>query len=188
MVRTVRRLRAESVRFLLIDMQERLLPHIDGCDEIRNNAAKLLAAARLLDIPLFYTEQYPKGIGGTVPELLKSFPRGAARFEKTHFSCLDEPGFREFLGLGSAETVTVVCGIEAHICVLTTVMDMLDEGLGVAVISDAVGSRDSRNRDVALSSMRHAGALVMPLESVVYQLLGRAGTERFKAMLPFFRN
>lgn len=187
MSKKTRRLRAEDVCFLLVDIQEKLFGHIDGNAEIRENSLRLLAAARLLDIPFFYTEQYPKGIGGTDGELAAAFPSGAKRFEKTHFSCMDEPGFRKFLHSRHKNPVTVVWGVEAHICVEATVMDMLDEGMRAAVVSDAVGSRTSENRNTALAAMTRAGALVLSAESVVYQLLGRSGTEQFKAMLPFFK-
>ena len=187
MAKKLRRLHAGEVRFLLVDIQEKLFPHIHGNEEIRENSLRLLAAARLMDIPFFYTEQYPKGIGATDAELAKALPPGAKRFEKLHFSCMDEPGFKDFLQPLHKNIATVVWGIETHICIETTVMDMLDEGMEVAVVSDAVGSRTPENREVALEAMRRAGALVLSTESVVYQLLGKAGTEQFKAMLPFFK-
>ena len=182
-----RRLRLGAVRFLMIDIQERLLPSIHANDAVVANSRRLLAAARLLDVPVFYTEQYPKGIGVTVGELMKALPETAKRFEKTHFSCVDEPGFKDFLYDQDVQTVTVVWGTEAHICVLSTVMDMLDCGKRVAVVSDASCSRTRENRDMAMDAMRAAGALVLPTETVVYQLLGRSGTDAFKAMLPFFK-
>ncbi len=187
MTKKLRRLREGEVRFLLVDIQEKLFPHIHGHEEIRENSLRLLAAARLLDIPFFYTEQYPKGIGGTDAELMKALPSGAKRYEKMYFSCMDEPGFKDFLGPLHKNVVTVVWGIETHICIETTVMDMLDEGMQVAVVFDAVGSRKPENRETALGAMQRAGALILSTESVAYQLLGKAGTERFKAMLPFFK-
>ncbi len=186
-MKKLRRLHADEVRFLLVDIQEKLFSHIYGNEEIRKNSLRLLAAARLMDIPFFYTEQYPKGIGGTDAELMRALPPEAKRFEKVNFSCLDEPGFKDFLQPWHENIVTVVWGIEAHICVEATVMDMLDDGMPVAVVSDAVGSRTAENSAVALDAMRRAGALVLSTESVVYQLLGKAGTEPFKAMLPFFK-
>jgi nicotinamidase-related amidase len=171
----------------MIDMQEKLFPHISSHTEIGENSVRLLAAARLLDIPLKYTEQYPKGIGGTDEGIAKAIPDGAQRFEKNSFSCLDAPGFAEFCGLAATDIVTVVWGIEAHICVMSTVMDMIERDLPVAVVMDASGSRRSENRDAAFDAMRFAGALVIPTESVVYQLLEMSGTAQFKAMLPFFK-
>lgn len=185
MGKKLRRLREGEVRFLMIDIQEKLFPHISGSETIGANTQRLLALSRLMDIPFYYTEQYPKGLGGTVQEIAKSLPEGAARFEKMTFSCMEEPGFDGFFG--KSDKAAVVWGIETHICIMTTVMDMLDEGMKVAVVSDAVGSREDANRDRALLSMERAGALVLPTESVVYQLLGRSGTGDFKAMLPFFK-
>lgn len=182
-----RRLREGEVRFLMIDVQEKLLPSIEGLGEVLANSCRLLAAARLLDIPTYYTEQYPKGIGPTEASVAAALPEGAARFEKTHFSCFDEPGFEDFFRLGGDDTVTVAWGTEAHICLMTTVMDMLDRGMRTAVVCDASGSRKSANAAASMETMRAAGALVLPTESVVYQLLARSGTDRFKAMLPFFK-
>lgn len=187
MTKKLRRLRAAETRFLMIDIQEKLFPHIFGNEGIRENSQRLIAAARLLNIPLFYTEQYPKGIGATDAALKKALPPEAKSMEKMHFSCMDEPGFEDFLNGGRKNAVTVVWGIETHICVETTVMDMLDRGMRTAVVSDAVGSRTEENREIALAAMRRAGALVLSTESVVYQLLCRSGTEAFKAMLPFFK-
>lgn len=187
MRKKLRRLRKERARFLMVDIQEKLFPHISDGDEIAANSLRLLASARLMDIPFFYTEQYPKGLGETESDLIKALPENARRFEKTCFSCMEEPGFTKFLGSRGKEPVTVVWGIETHICIMSTVMDMLDEGMSVAVVSDAVGSRKREHRQTALAAMQRAGALVLPTESVVYQLLERAGTEKFKAMLPFFK-
>jgi len=187
MTKKLRRLRAGEVRFLLVDIQEKLFPHIDGHERIRENSLRLLAAARLLEIPFFYTEQYPKGIGPTDAALLDAFPQDVPRLEKLHFSCMDDPGFKDFIGGAKRSVVNVVWGIETHICIEATVMDMLDDGMPVAVVSDAVGSRNPENRDIALRAMMRAGALVLPTESVVYQLLSRSGTDQFKAMLPFFK-
>jgi nicotinamidase-related amidase len=171
----------------MIDVQEKLFPHIDGNAEIKENSLRLLAAARLLDIPLKITEQYTKGLGRTDGEIAKAIPEGTARFEKMSFSCLDAPGFSEFCGLDDTSLVTVVWGIETHICVMSTVMDLIERGLPAAVVLDASGSRRKENRDAALDAMRLAGALVIPTESVVYQLLEVSGTAQFKAMLPFFK-
>jgi nicotinamidase-related amidase len=171
----------------MIDIQEKLLPHICDHAEIRENSLRLLAAARLLDIPVVYTEQYPKGIGRTDEKIARAIPEGATRFEKMSFSCLDSPGFVDYCGLGDTSLVNVVWGIEAHICLMSTVMDMIERDLPTAVVIDASGSRRRENRDAALDAMRLAGVLAIPTESVVYQLLEISGTDMFKAMLPFFK-
>ena len=181
-----RRLRSGEVSFLMIDIQEKLFPNIENQEEINKNSQRLLAAARLLDVPFIYTEQYPKGIGHTYADLMKSLPENPVRFEKSAFSCMDEPGFSQLLD-GTGKRSFAVWGIETHICVLTTVMDMLNEGYDVAVVADACGSRTSKNRDTALSSMSENGALIVSTETAVYQLLEKSGTPQFKAMLPFFK-
>jgi nicotinamidase-related amidase len=171
----------------MIDIQKKLLPHIRGHAEIRENSLRLLAAAKLLDIPVAYTEQYSKGLGPTDEEIAMAIPDGAKRFEKMSFSCLDAPGFMDFCGFADTNLVTVLWGIEAHICLMSTVMDMIEYGLPAVVVTDASGSRRNENRDVALEAMRTAGALTIPTESVVFQLLEISGTAQFKEMLPFFK-
>lgn len=180
------RLHKEETSLLMIDVQERLLPSIDRHEEVVRNGVRLLKTAELLSLPVLYTEQYPKGIGPTEASLLAALPKGARRFEKLHFSCLEEPGFLDDFE-ATMRPVTVVFGTETHICVLSTVEDLLDRGRKIVIAADASGSRTSDNQNLALATARSCGALVLPTETVVYQLLGRSGTPDFKAMLPFFK-
>jgi nicotinamidase-related amidase len=182
----INRLRKENVALLMIDIQEKLLPVIYGKDEIVKNTVRLLKAVEVFEIPMIYTEQYPKGIGNTVPSLLEALPASATRYEKNTFSCCDEDGFSERLkGLG--RSLIVVFGIESHICVLSTVMDLLQHGIKVVVAADACGSRNPCNHNLALDEARACGASILPTESIVYQIIGRSGTQEFKTMLPFFK-
>lgn len=177
---------AENTAFLMVDIQERLMPSIDGNEAVLRNAVRLLTAAKVLKLPLIVTEQYPKGIGPTLPELNELVPAGTPRLEKTSFSCCGCAGFDEALdGLG--RSVTVVFGIETHICILSTVMDLIDRGRNVVLAADACGSRSSENHALALDAVRRGGALVVPTETVVYRMLGAAGTPEFKALLPLFK-
>ncbi len=179
-------LHRDKVRFLMIDVQERLLPAISGHDAVLGNAVRLLKTAQTLSIPLFYTEQYPKGIGPTHKELLEALPDGTRRFEKVHFSCCGEEGFDGFLN-EVPRPVTVLFGIESHICVLSTALDLAARGERVVVAADACGSRSPENHALALSAMGRSGVLPLPTETVVYRLIGRSGTPEFKAMLPLFK-
>jgi len=193
----INRLRKENAVMLMIDVQEKLLPVISGKDEIVRNTIKLLKAAEVLEIPMLYTEQYPKGLGGTVSPLLESLPAAAVRYEKNTFSCCDESGFHEKLtGLGRSLTVgaaglnpalLVVFGIESHICVLSTVMDLLSQGIKTVIAADACGSRNPCNHNLAMDEARACGASVLPIESIIYHMIGRSGTQEFKTMLPFFK-
>ena len=176
----------EETSFLMIDVQERLLPTIDGHEAVTRNAVRLLNAAGIMSMPVLYTEQYPKGIGSTLGEVLSALPEGTSRFEKTSFSCFGEPEFPEVFKT-FARSVTVVFGTETHICVLATIQDLLTRGFEVVLVADACGSRDRRNHDLALDTARSCGALVLSTETIVYQLLGRAGTPEFKAMLPIIK-
>ncbi|MDR1732051.1 MAG: hydrolase [Synergistaceae bacterium] len=180
------RLRRENTVFLMIDIQERLLPSISGAEEIVQNSVRLVKAAETMALPLLWTEQYPKGIGPTVKEISSVLPAGASPFEKTAFSCCDEPGFMEKVRTFGRPSI-VIFGIETHICILSTVMDLLKEGYGVVAVADACGSRNVRNHDIALRAVQSRGALVVPVETVVYQLLGVSGTPEFKTLLPLFK-
>ena len=180
------RLRVESTIMLMIDVQEKLLPVISGKEEIVNNSIKLLKAAEVLKIPTIYTEQYPKGIGNTISPLLESLPAGTIRHEKTTFSCCDESEFNEKLR-GFERSLIVVFGIESHICILATVMDLLLKKLRVVVAADACGSRNPCNHSLAMEEAHACGASVLPTESIIYHLLGKSGTQEFKTMLPFFK-
>jgi nicotinamidase-related amidase len=173
----------------MVDVQERLLPSISGSGAVLENGVRLLKTAAELALPVLYTEQYPKGIGATAAELssiLAALPEGARRFEKTAFSCCDEPGFPVAFQAAERE-VTVMFGIESHICVLSTVRDLLERGRKIVLAADACGSRSPENHRLALDAARAWGAAVLPTETVVYQLLGRSGTPEFKALLPLFK-
>lgn len=177
---------AERALLLVIDFQEKLAPLVEGAPEVEKNVAVLAKAAAILDLPVKVTEQYPKGLGTTLPSAASSFADGTKRFEKTHFSCCAEEGFTDYLAVPGRDQV-IVCGVEAHICVLATAMELLQRGYRVVVTADAVGSRKEEHRRLALKAMRQAGALVVPMETVVYQMLKRSGTPQFKALLAHFR-
>ena len=180
------RLRREETAFLLVDVQERLLPSISGNEIVIQNSVRLLKAANVLQLPSLYTEQYPKGIGPTVARLAESLPKSADRFEKTAFSCCDEPGFEDELRALKRETI-VLFGIETHICILSTAVDLIAAGYKVVLASDACGSRNPDNHAAALAAIGASGAAVVPTETIVYQLLKKAGTPEFKELLPLFK-
>lgn len=180
-------LKPEKVQFLMIELQERVLPAISGHDKILRNSIKLAKAAGTFNIPFKYTEQYPRGLGKTVKAMADALPEDAERFEKMHFCCMDEPGFEVFINDPERDQV-VILGNESHICVLSTAMVMMEKGLKVAVAVDACGSRLDQNHRYAMDTLGRNGALVLPTESIIYQLLGRAGTPEFKELLPLFKD
>ena len=185
-------LNAASAFMLMIDIQERLIPAVYNKDEVIANSAKLLTAAKELSLPVMFSEQYPKGIGSTIPELKALIPGGSPYIEKTEFSCCANSGFGDaFLNLrfnsGTKDTA-IIFGVETHICVLGTAIGLQEKfGLNVVIAADACGSRSPENHRLALEAMRQAGCFVVPSETVIYQLLGKSGTPQFKALLPLFK-
>ncbi len=176
----------------MIDIQEKLLPVINNHDKILNNAIKLLSAANVLKVPSIVSEQYPKGIGKTVKELKNLLPADLETLEKIEFSvCANEKFGDAFLNLkfdsGSRDSV-ILFGVESHICVLGTAIDLIEKyNLNVFVAADACGSRDPENHNLALNSMRDIGCFVVPTETIIYHMLGKAGTPEFKKLLPLFK-
>lgn len=170
---------------LAVDLQRKLAPAIADRAGIIDNARRLLSAARLLEVPAVVSEQYPQGLGGTLPELAGLLPAEGA-LAKLSFSCLAEAGFRERLE-ASGRTQFIVFGMEAHVCVLQSVMELLEAQQQVFVVADACGSRQPRNAAVGLERMALAGAVPVTTEMVLFEWLRRAGTERFKQILPLIK-
>jgi nicotinamidase-related amidase len=163
----------DRAALLVVDVQEGFRPY-DSFAGVAASCAKLLAAARLLGVPALVSEQYPKGLGHSAPELaLQDEPR----LEKTVFSAVRAEGF----DLDGREQA-IVCGIETHVCVSQTVHDLLDRGVEVHVPADAVGSRHQLDYERGLERMEGAGAVISTVESALFELLERAGTPEFKAV------
>ena len=140
-------------------------------------SATLIEGAEALDVPIVITEQYPKGLGNTAPEVADHLPEGTEPLEKVVFSAADAEGF----DLGGREQA-LVCGIESHVCVSQTVLDLLEAGVDVQVPLDAVSSRTDENKRVGLHRMERAGAMLTSVEASLFELLGRAGTDEFKTV------
>lgn len=156
---------------LVIDVQESFRPY-ESFSSVAAAAGKLVEGARVLGVPVLVSEQYPKGLGPTAPEVgIEDEPR----IEKTVFSAARADGF----DLGSAEQV-LVCGIETHVCVSQTVHDLLAEGFEVHVAADAVGSRHEQDAARGLARMAAAGAVVTTVEAALFELLEGAGAPEFK--------
>lgn len=178
-------LSAEKCVFLMLDLQEKLIPAMYGGERCVREAGKLLKSARVLNIPTLVTEQYPKGLGPTV-EALRPFIDGKNLLSKNCFSCFDAEGFETLLTSQKRETV-VVFGVESHICTFTTAMSLLMRGYQTVVAEGACASRDPTYHDLAMRNLIAAGVAALPTETIVYQLLGRSGTSDFKALLPLFK-
>jgi nicotinamidase-related amidase len=163
---------------LVIDVQDKLLPLIPGHAGMVLNIAFLVDAARLLEIPVTATEQYPKGLGPTTAELAKRLPE---RPEKTAFSCCAIPSVVEGFRRGARPKV-LLAGIESHVCVLNTALDLLNLDFRVYIAVDAVASRFAMDHDVALRRLEKAGAILTTAECAVFEWTGGAGHPQFKAI------
>ena len=171
--------RAETA-LVLVDVQERLAVVMEERQQVLDNCRRLIEGAKILDLPVAVTEQYPKGLGPTEEEL-RGVLLSYEPFEKITFSCCGEPGFNSALeALGRKKIL--LAGMETHVCVLQTGLDLLRQGYGVHLVRDAVCSRDEENRITGLDLMRDAGAVITSTETVLFQLLGRAGTDEFKSI------
>lgn len=170
--------------FLAIDLQDKLLPAIYNREEVVKNSKRLIVSAQIMGIPVKVTEQYPKGLGRTDGGILSEL--SVPIFDKTTFGCFDQDGFEDFLATEGRNQV-VLFGIESHICVHTTVMQLLEKEYDVTVAYDGCGSREEQNHVLAMTNISNCGAHVLPVESVIYQLMKRSGTAQFKALLPLFK-
>ena len=180
------RLRADHTLLLVVDLQMRLLPAIANRQQVLRNSLLLLRLADLIQLPVLLTTQYEKGLGATVPEVLAAAPR-VAPLDKVSFGCFGDETILARLAAQPGRDQLLVAGIESHICVAQTVLGALDRGYEVHVASDAVGSRTEANRQVGLSRMDHAGALLSSAEMAIYELLGRSDGEAFRRMLPYLK-
>jgi nicotinamidase-related amidase len=162
---------------LLIDMQERLLPAMDDAQRLIDNAVWMVRIAQRLGVPVLVSEQYPKGLGPTVSELRELIPAGNI-VSKMHFSCVADGCLKPLLDASRPQVVML--GVEAHICVLQTAMDLQSSGRQVFVAADCVASRDPANRGLALERLRQHGVVVVSREMVAFEWLGAAGSEEFR--------
>lgn len=170
------RLKVEDTALLVVDLQEKLLPKIINADDVARNATFMVKAAKTLGVPVLATEQYPKGLGATV-EPLRSLIEKV--WEKQSFSAVREGGVLDFLK-SDARIKVVLVGIEAHICVMQTVLDLLNQGFHVFICVDAVSSRYAIDVKIALKRMQQAGAVLVTSETCVYELLETAANPVFK--------
>jgi nicotinamidase-related amidase len=166
----VRTLDRDRTALVVVDVQEAFRPAVQAFDEVVENTRRLMEGAKILGIPVIVTEQYPKGLGRTVEELGDVSP-----VEKSCFSAAKADGF-EMDGRDQA----LVCGIETHVCVSQTAHDLLERGVEVHVVADAVTSRTEANKQVGLHKMEQSGAIATSVETALFELLGAAGSEEFK--------
>lgn len=171
----------EKTGLLVIDFQERLaaaMPEME-LEWTVANAKRLIQGAGILDLPIWVTEQYPKGIGPTLPELADVLPTDWKAHEKVDFSCVSVPSVMEAIQASGCSQI-IVCGMEAHICVYQTARDLVQAGYQVFVPMDAVLSRAEENADAGLNLIERVGATITSTEIVLFDVLQRAGGPEFK--------
>ena len=168
----------EKTALLIIDIQEKILPVIKNHQLIVENTIKLVKGFKVLSLPIYYTEQYPKGLGPTVGSITQELGE-LKPFDKMSFSCSGAGNlFEEFNSKNLSQVV--VCGIESHVCVQQTVLDLIENKLQVNLAADAVSSRKEIDYKTALDRMRNHGAEITTTESILFELLNVCGTPQFK--------
>ena len=169
-------LHRDRAAVVVVDVQEGFRPAIDRFDDTVRGVAQLVQGANVLGVPVVVTEQYPKGLGTTVPEVAEHL-NGVTPVEKTVFSAPDAEGF----DLSGRDQV-LLCGIETHVCVHQSAAALLERGVEVQVVEDGVSSRTPENRRIGLDRMEEAGVRRTSVEMALFELLGAAGSDEFKAI------
>ena len=182
---TLLHLETADALLLVVDLQARLFPHIADGERIEQQSIRMIRAARELALPVVISEQYRDGLGPTLPSVLAG-ATDATIVEKLAFSvCGDPSAMNRLEALGRRQILLV--GIEAHVCVQQTALDLLGRGLAPIILADAVSSRRAFDRDIAFERMRQAGVIVTTVESAIFEMTRQAGTELFKRILPIVR-
>ncbi|MFO8002322.1 MAG: hydrolase [Marinilabilia sp.] len=165
---------------MVVDVQEKLFPHIYDHEQIARNIGILIEGLQALNVPVVVTEQYKKGLGGTIPSLarlVEKYPHG----EKNAFSCCDDPAIMESIELSSRRDI-ILAGIESHICLLQTAIDLKERGYRPVVIGNCVGSRKPEDTEIALTRLKQENVLISSYESILFELCRFSGTEQFKVI------
>ena len=177
-----RPLRPEDCALLVIDIQEKLLPPIFEKERLVRNSQLLIRLAKIMELPVVLSTQYKKGLGGTVAEIASLVPEREP-LDKLEFGCFANSDFCSAMASLPRRNTLLLCGMEAHICVLQTALGALNLGKTVHVAADAVSSRSELNWQLGLNRMQTAGAVISSTEMIIYELLGRSGSPAFKEML-----
>jgi len=176
-------------QLLIIDAQERLAKAMapETLTRTVDNINRLIATARILELPIISTEQYPQGLGRTIPPIREQLPESAAPTEKTSFSCCTAAGFERALTSQPERKQVVLVGMEAHICIVQTASGLQRWGYQVFVAADAICSRHQTHADNALARMRHCGIHVTNTESVAFEWVGDSSHARFREVSRLFK-
>lgn len=175
------RLQKEKTALIVIDMQERLYSHLERACEVLHEMKKVIQAFHFMHLPVIVTEQYPEKMGPTLAALKEEFSQDQKYLTKTTFSCLQESSISQEIAT-LPQTQFVLIGIEAHVCVLQTAKDLVDQGKEVVVLNDAITSRSIYNYSTAIAEMRDCGVRISCVETVLFELMHDAKTAEFKAV------
>ncbi|MDO4485409.1 MAG: hydrolase [Bacillota bacterium] len=168
----------DNTAFVVIDFQEKLMPAMSGKEQLEDKTVRLIKGMNVLGVPSIVTQQYTKGIGPTIPPVAEALG-DFEPIDKTTFSCMKNEEFLErFRALGRKNVV--VCGIEAHICVQQTVLQLMEEGYNVYVPTDCISSRSAEDKMWSISRMGEAGAVITSYEAILYEILGGSREDGFK--------
>lgn len=172
------RILKEHTMAVIIDIQERLFPHMYEYEALEKNINILIRGLKIIQVPLIVTEQYPKGLGLTIPSVAASLNDYNA-LEKTTFSCCDDKGFLNILSEFKPVHI-IIAGIETHVCIQQTAVDLLSSGYIPVVVADCVSSRKLSDKQIALKRIKSEGGIIATYESVLFELLRDTGTVTFK--------
>ena len=178
MIRHKTILQKNSTGLLIIDIQERINAVMKYRDQVIENTVKLIKGFQVFNLPIFVTEQYPEGLGSTEPQIVEALHQPDV-IQKMTFSCCGAPSLMEQLQDKNIQQI-VICGIETHVCVQQTVLDLLEQNFQVYLIRDAISSRKKPDHKTAIERMRQAGVIVTTTEAVLFELLEESGGAEFK--------
>lgn len=173
------RVKLEDSALLIIDVQEKLFPHISNNQILLENTLKLIKGIKVLNLPILITEQYTKGLGFTLEPIKNELEADYKPYEKMAFSCCKEENFLDKLKKLNKKNI-IICGIETHVCVLQTVIDLLDNGFNPIIVEDCVSSRKENDKKIAIKRMYKESAIITTYESILLELCVKSGTDIFK--------
>lgn len=173
-------LNADNTCLVIVDIQEKLLPVMDNPQRIVKNTSVLIQIANALNIPILWCQQVPRTLGSTVGEI-SGLLEDVEPINKSSFSCCGQETFMTRIDKLQAQTA-IICGIESHVCVFQTAMDLIQHGLYVHVVADAVSSRTEENKTIGLNRMAKEGAVITSTEMLLFELLRDANHEKFREL------
>ena len=174
------RIISEESILVVVDIQERLYPHMDKKDELTKKCLTLISGCKALNVPVVVTEQYTKGLGFTIDPINECLGE-SKHIEKMTFSCCGESNFMLKIEEHYKENI-ILCGIESHVCVLQTAIDLVKTGHQPVVVADAVSSRNPYDKEIALRRMEKEGVIITTVEAILFEMCRTSGTDSFKAI------